>query len=147
VCAYHKQASVTNLSHVPGIKRPVHRAILAKHVTVANYCGSRMLRHVYVLRHPAEHRALKHQIIASQLRSRFHSHAGSQITIVAQDDSGLDHAEGADSHIGSDLGVWTNNSKRVDRHGWVLSEKAGVARQGRVSCRLAGGLRFSAGSQ
>ena len=147
VRADHEQAAAADLCDVAGIECAVDGAVFAKHVAVADFGGSRMLGHVDVLRHSAEHGAFEHEIIAAQLRSRFHRHAGGQITVVAQHDSGLDHAEGADSHIGSKLGVRTNNSKRVDRHGWVLSEKAGVARQVRVSCRPAGGLRFSASSQ
>ena len=142
VSADHEQAAVADLRHVPGIECPVNRAVFAKHVAVADLGRARMLRHVDVLRHPAQHRAFEHQIVAAQNRSRFHRHAGGQMTAVAQHDSGFDHAERADSHIGSKLGMRTNNSKRVNRHGWVLSEKAGAARQVRVSCRPAGGIRL-----
>ena len=108
-----------------------------------------MLGHVDVLRHAAQHRAFEHQIVAAQHRARFHRHAAGQVTAVAQHDAGLHDAERADTHIGSKLGMRTDDSKRVNRHGWVLSEKAGCAAQAgeRVSCRPPSGLRYSAGGQ
>ena len=145
VRADHEQAAVADPRDVPGLQRPVDGAIFAKHVAVADFRRARMLGHVDVLRHAAEHRAFEHQIVAAQNRSRLHRHAAGQMTAVAQHDSGFDDTERPDSHVGSELGVRTNDSKRVNRHGWVLSEMARWARQVRDPC-LQTGCRADYGS-
>ena len=50
----------------------------------------------------------------------FTDDAAGQVTAVAEHDSGSTTAERADPHIGSKLGVRTDDSKRVNRHRWVL---------------------------
>ena len=125
VRADHQQAAIADPGDVPGLERPVDGAILAEHVAVADFGGAGMLGHVDVLRHSAQHGAFHHHVVAAQNGARFHGHAAGQVTAIAQHDSSFDDAERPDPHVGSEFGVRTNDSKRVNRHRRVLSEMAG----------------------
>ena len=126
----HEQAAVADPRHVAGLQGPVHGAILAEHVAVADLGRARVLGHVDVLRHAAQHGAFQDQVVAAQNRSRLHRHAAGQVTAVAQHDAGFHNAERPDSHVGSKLGMRTDDSKRVNRH------EAGPFRDGGMgTCR------------
>ncbi len=125
VCGDHEQAAVADLGDVTGVEGTVNRTIFAEDIAIADFGGTGVLGHVDVLRHAAEHRAFEHDIVTTELRSRFHGDTGGEVTVVAQHDSGFNNTEGADMNVRSEFGVWTNNGERVNRHRRVLSEGVG----------------------
>ena len=107
-----------------GLERPVNCAVFAKHIAVADFGRAGVLRHVGVLRHAAQHGAFEHQVVSAQHCARFHGHTANQVTAVSQHNAGFDDTKWPNSNVGAKFCMRANDSKRVNRHRWVLSEMA-----------------------
>jgi hypothetical protein len=99
------------------------RHVLSNHVAAADLDAPGMHGHVDVLRHAADDGPLKDLIVGAQNRARFHHDAGRQIAAVADDDARLDDRERPYPNVRSNLGVGTDDSKRMNRHDGFPLEK------------------------
>lgn len=110
----HEKAAAANPSDVPGFECPMDGRVFAEDVAVANFRRAGVFWHVNVLRHAADDRTFKEQIVASNDCARFYGDAGGQITAIAQDHSGFHNAEWPDPHISTELSVRTYDGKRMN---------------------------------